>query len=121
MGERPILVVDDEQAIRDLVAEVLIGEGYVVVSVADGQEALHLIDDALPALIILDLHMPHIDGFAFMAALAERGIAVPTLVISAAANLPTHADRLGAAGFIAKPFEIPHLLTAVERHYRGGG
>lgn len=120
MENRVILVVDDEEAIRELVTEVLISEGYAVQAASDGREALTVLERILPSLILHDLNMPVFDGFAFVGELVARGIRVPTIVISAATNLPKYAADMGVAAFVAKPFDIPHLLTTVERTYRLG-
>lgn len=118
MEGRPILVVDDEGAIRDLVTDVLTSEGYTVASACDGRDALNVVERVHPSLILLDLNMPVLDGLAFVRALVARGIIVPTIFFSAAGNLAKHARDFGAVGFIAKPFEIAYLLRTVERHYQ---
>ncbi len=118
MDRRSILVVDDEDGIRELIAEVLICEGYTVASARNGRDALRVMEDTIPALILLDVNMTVLDGFGFVKALVARGIIVPTILVSAANNLAKHAKDLGAAAFVGKPFEIAHLLMTVERHYQ---
>ncbi len=118
MDSRLILVVDDEDGIRELIAEVLSSEGYTVQSACNGRDALRVMESTIPALILLDLHMTVLDGFGFVRALVARGITVPTILVSAAANLAQHARDLGAVAFIGKPFEIGHLLRTVERHHQ---
>ncbi len=116
MDNRWILVVDDEDAIRELVAEMLTFEGYTVESARNGRDALRMMGSTLPSLILLDLNMTVLDRFGFVKALVRRGITVPTILVSAAANLANHAKDLGAVAFVGKPFEIAHLLMTVERH-----
>ncbi len=118
MDDKMILVVDDEEAIRELVVEMLIGEGYTVVSACNGEDALHIIEHATPSLILLDLNMTILDGWGFVKALVVRGVVVPTILVSAAGNLAKHAADLGAVAWIRKPFDIVHLLATVGRHYR---
>ncbi len=118
MDSRWILVVDDEEVIRELVAEVLALEGYTVASARNGRDDLRVMEDTIPALILLDLHMTVLDGFGFVKALVARGVIVPTILVSAATNLAKHAKDLGAVAFVGKPFNIGHLLTTVERHYQ---
>lgn len=115
MEDGPILIVDDEEAIRDVIADLLSGEGYRVQTASNGAAALCALDRILPSLILLDLHMPVLDGFGFVAALAARGLAVPIVLVSAGTSLAKHAAALGAVGCIAKPFEIVDLLMTVER------
>lgn len=117
VADRPILVVDDEQNIRDMLAEILTEEGYSVESARDGEEALHAVKRHSPSLVLLDLNMPILDGFGFVKSLAERGIGMPIILMSAATHLRKHAADLGVVAFIGKPFEILDLLKTVEQHY----
>lgn len=118
MGRNHILVVDDEQSIRELLVEALIDEGYDVECASDGREALDAIVRTSPRLMLLDLHMPLLDARGLAASLGARGIVVPIILISAELSLAKHASDVGAVAFIAKPFEVASLLTTVERHYR---
>jgi DNA-binding response OmpR family regulator len=115
MDDRLILVVDDDEAIRALVADVLTDEGYQVETAGNGTDALRVINRVVPALL-LDLQMPPLDGFALMRVLGARGVTIPTILMSATTNLPRHATNLGAAAFIGRPFEIEHLLATVALH-----
>lgn len=118
MGRNHILVVDDEQSIRELLVDVLTEEGYDVECASDGREALDAIVRTSPRLMLLDLHMPLMDGRGLIASLRARGIAVPIVLVSAGMDIATHAADVGVVGFIAKPFEVASLLTTVKRHYR---
>ena len=108
-----VLVVDDERYIVDLLADLLEEEGYRVRPAYDGLAALAEVDRAAPDLVIADVSMPRLDGLALAARLRERGI--PTVLMSAAVSAP--ADSTIA--FVAKPFDIDHLLTVVERILNG--
>jgi DNA-binding response OmpR family regulator len=111
-----IIVVEDDEAIRTLLENVLADEGYHVSSVPTGREALRLVHHQSPHLIILDLSMPHMDGPAFIAAYHKLAIThAPILLCTATRATPAKAADLGAAGFLAKPFDLDELLAAVRR------
>ena len=116
-----VLVVDDDTSILDTVTSILTGEGYDVVSAATGEEALAAVTRSQPLLILLDMRMPVMDGWAVARALRERGIKVPIVVMTAAESAKRWADEVGAEGYLAKPFGLDDLLTAVERFRRPGG
>jgi CheY-like chemotaxis protein len=109
-----VLVVDDDPDILDAICDILEGEGYRVARARHGLEALDKVSKERPALILLDLMMPVMDGMAFAHALRERrmGDGIPIIVISADGN-PQKAASLGARGFLAKPFDIQALLDHV--------
>ena len=115
MTESPILVVDDDPAIVSVVSEILDLEGYEVETATNGQEALRVIDRLRPAIVLLDMRMPVMDGWGFARALRERGESVPILVMTAAQNARAWAEEIGAQGYLAKPFEVMDLIEAVER------
>jgi DNA-binding response OmpR family regulator len=114
--ERPILVVDDDAAILEIVADVLQDEGYPVETALNGATALEAVERAAPRLVLLDMRMPLLDGWGFARVLRERGIELPILVMTAARDAAGWADEIGAAGFLAKPFDIAELLGAVRGH-----
>jgi CheY-like chemotaxis protein len=110
-----ILVVDDDDGNRQLVAAILRDEGYEVSEAADGQQALDHLKTAQPKAIVLDLMMPVVDGFTF---LVERRklpncAAIPVLVLTAVHDLSELVGTLGVKVAIAKPFEAAALLAAV--------
>jgi CheY-like chemotaxis protein len=113
---RWILVIDDDEDIREALGDVLGDAGYSVRVAASGDEALEMLRGAdRPALILLDLMMPGMDGFGFRAAqVADPAIAsIPVVIISAGGNLATDAKRLGATGFIQKPMKLDAILREV--------
>ena len=107
MSRPLVLVVDDDPDILD-------AEGYRVCRARHGQEALAQVESERPDIILLDLMMPVMDGVAFSQALRKRPAVsdVPIVVISADGN-PQRAAAVGAAGYLAKPFDIDALLTQV--------
>ncbi|WP_242392800.1 response regulator [Anaeromyxobacter oryzisoli] len=109
-----VLVVDDDPDILDAICDILEGERYRVARARNGLEALDRVGEELPAVILLDLMMPVMDGLAFATAFRKQPLArsVPIVVISADGN-PQRAAALGAAGFLAKPFDIDALLSRV--------
>ena len=115
-----VLVVDDDTSILDTVSSILTGEGYHVVSAATGEEALAAVARKAPALILLDMRMPVMDGWAVARALRAQGITVPIVVMTAAESAKRWADEVGAEGYLAKPFGLDDLLATVER-FRGPG
>lgn len=112
----PILVVDDDTSILFMVRELLELEGYGVTTAANGEEALARIEEDPPALVLLDMRMPRLDGWGVAAALKQRGISVPVVVVTAAESARRWSEEIGASGYVAKPFDVDDLLDAVERH-----
>jgi two-component system, NtrC family, nitrogen regulation response regulator NtrX len=114
-----ILIVDDEQDIRDLVAGVLEDDGYAPRAAADSDAALAAIADRRPSLVLLDVFLKgsRLDGLDLLDEIKRRDPSLPVLVISGHGNLDTavSAIRRGAADFIEKPFEAEHLLHLVSR------
>jgi PleD family two-component response regulator len=88
-GLGPILVVDDDVAIREIVVEILELEGYPVEQAANGREALQHILNHPPSLILLDMRMPILDGWGVARALEQRGLRFPIVVMTAAHNART--------------------------------
>jgi CheY-like chemotaxis protein len=118
MAAHRILVVEDDDDIRDTLRDVLVSEGYDVDVAKDGAEALARLQAGEHAtLILLDMMMPRMDGETFMAALRGRpelaGIRV--VVISGNARARDRADALAAEACLVKPFELEDLLGVVQR------
>ena len=118
MNPKPILVVDDEPAILDMIAELLGYEGYPVVTTSEGSIALARAKDDPPALILLDLMMPGMSGWQVIAALkaSPHTRSIPVVLLSARRDLPATAKELGIVTFLAKPFDIDELLTIVHKY-----
>lgn len=111
----PILVVDDDPRVRGVVRDALEEEGWRVIVAEDGQQAT---DEALrhpPALVILDVTLPVVDGYAVAASLrATHGARLPILVMSADGQVAAKAQRIGAYGYLRKPFDLDTLVRLVE-------
>jgi len=112
---RPILVVDDDSAIRDSERQILADNGYRVVEARDGAEALRAIDVEQPALILLDVQMPGIDGPTFARELRTRLRRVPLVILTGVADPKREADRCNAEAFLRKPFDADELVRVVRR------
>ena len=113
---RAILVVDDDPVLRGLMADALTIEGYPVETASNGLEALQAMEEARPSLVILDMHMPVLDGPALVEILRQRGFDPPVLVVSATSREVRRIARdLGAAASLPKPFELDELLDLVEQ------
>ncbi|ABI57963.1 sigma-54-dependent transcriptional regulator [Alkalilimnicola ehrlichii MLHE-1] len=118
MSSAQILVVDDEQEIRDLVEEILKDEGYRVRTAHDGASAREAMRDPVPDLVLLDIWMPDVDGVTLLKEWTEGGgPACPVVMMSGHGTVETavEATRLGAWDFIEKPLSMPKLLLTVER------
>ena len=116
IARRPILVVDDDPEILAMLRDFLEGEGFAIRTATNGAEALEVLEDVAPALILLDMRMPVLDGWAFAERLRERQVAYPIVVMTAAESAGSWADEIGATGYIAKPFDVDELLQTIERH-----
>ncbi|HEX8968596.1 MAG TPA: response regulator [Chloroflexota bacterium] len=116
MTARPILVVDDDPTILAAVSEALDFEGFPVVTATNGAEALAVLDHKpRPALILLDMRMPVLDGWGFMRALQDRGLRLTVVVMTAAADARRWGHEVGAQAVLAKPFDLDELIAAVQR------
>jgi two-component system, chemotaxis family, chemotaxis protein CheY len=111
----PILVVDDDASIRDMVADVLRASGYWVREAADGAAALAAVEAERPALVLLDMLMPNVDGWEFARRIRGRA-RTPIVVLTAHRDPGRVAREIGAEDYVAKPFEIDRLLEAVATH-----
>jgi CheY-like chemotaxis protein len=117
--ERPsVLVVDDEPQVVWVLEFSLQGEGYETFTAHDGFEALDQIERHHPDLMVLDVMMPRMDGWSVLEALATLPPASRPRVVMvtalASAMDRARADRLGAAAFVPKPFDMDHLVGVLQ-------
>lgn len=112
---RKVLVVDDEPDILLTVRLALELEGYDVVEAATGEEGLTLLRDECPDIVLLDLRLPGLDGFAVLERLPDQEPEVPVIVISAHAAGATikRAFDMGCRDFITKPFTPDELVSKI--------
>ncbi len=120
---KKILVVDDESRIVDLVTSMLSKHGYDVVSASDGVEALEQVKDLKPDLVLLDIMMPKMDGTTVAEELRSRRDTenLPVVFLTSLvedAELQQEGDEIGGHLFLAKPFNLPDLLSIIDRALR---
>lgn len=120
-GGKPVLIVDDDPAILAMLRDLLESEGLVVRTASNGEEALDLLSAMAPALILLDMRMPVLDGWGFAEQCRARALAYPIVVMTAAESAKRWAEEIGATGYIAKPFDVNELLQTIERHREKDG
>ena len=112
-----ILVVDDEAEIRSLLAAVLQSKGYEVVTAEDGAAALQAVPRERPAVILMDLSMPRMNGMDALPEIKRLDAEVPVIICTAHADLATavRAMKLGAYDYLTKPFDVELLILTIER------
>ena len=120
MSKGQILVVDDEHGIRTLLSEVLNIAGFQVTMAADGLDALNQIRKNKFDLVLLDVNLPKVDGFAILEKIRASAPTQPIIMISARTEKDdvTHGLRLGADDYIRKPFSVEELVLRVENRLR---
>jgi FixJ family two-component response regulator len=112
-----IAIVDDEEAVRLALRRLLRSARMNVETFSSGAEFLESIKDNQPDCVILDLHMPQVNGFAVQARLAEAGRRVPVVIITGH-DKPENRERAlagGAAAYLRKPVDDQTLLDAIEQ------
>ena len=117
--KRVIHIVDDEDAIRRSASFMLKTSGFMVTTHASGVAFLKEAKDLEPGCVLLDVRMPEMDGLAVQAAMSERGLAFPVIVLTGHGDVSVavRAMKAGAVDFIEKPFEKAALLDAIERGF----
>jgi DNA-binding response OmpR family regulator len=124
MSAKTILVVDDEQTIREVLRRYLEREGFRVIEAADGELALQVLDEETPSLIVLDLMLPGVDGLEIARTL-RGGRSIPIVMLTARGELSDRIEglELGADDYIVKPFsprEVTLRVQAVLRRREEG-
>jgi DNA-binding response OmpR family regulator len=107
-----VLIVDDDPPLARMLALTLRGSGFDVRCATDGASALEAVEQERPDAIVLDVHMPVMDGYAFFQELRSRGVDVPVL-ISSADDSREAQRRMGAEGYLDKPFHPDALVNNV--------
>jgi excisionase family DNA binding protein len=118
VAARPrILVVDDEDTVRDLIARALLGAGYDVAVATNGPAALERLAESGTDLLITDLRMPGMDGLSLIREARKTAPGLPVIVITGFSTEETAADAvaLGVAGYLTKPFRLSRILAATAR------
>ena len=115
--ELPILIVDDDPGLRSMLETVLLEEGYQVETARNGREALDRLNQFVPALILLDLMMPVMDGWQFLLEMQKlpQAATLPIIVLSANSRQSEAARQPGVKAFLSKPFDLGKLLGYVQQ------
>jgi two-component system alkaline phosphatase synthesis response regulator PhoP len=115
VDSRPVLVVDDDPKIVELVRAYLDRAGYKVITAGDGEEALRRVDEANPCLIVLDVMLPGVDGLVLTRHLRDTSQNAPILMMSARGRVDDRIQGLveGADDYMAKPFSPAELVVRV--------
>jgi DNA-binding response OmpR family regulator len=120
-----VLVADDDAAMRALFATILKPQGFAVAEAADGVEALEQAQRLAPAILLLDMEMPRLDGFGVLEALRRRlaGRAVPVIVVTVKDDAATEARciELGAEDYLTKPIQPSSLVVRIRAVLRRVG
>ena len=115
----PVLIVEDDEDLRDMMAQMLTIEGFQAATAANGREALeYLHHTSKPNLILLDLMMPVMDGWEFRRQQKADPAIAPVPVIVLSALDPSRAAGVDAAAFLKKPLDFDRLLELVRAHCR---
>lgn len=120
MSQR-LLYADDEEELRELVKTHLSLEGYDVVTVSDGHEAVEVLMKEHFDLVLLDLKMPRMDGFAVLKFLSTRKNSPPVIMLTGLddVGIAGQCVKLGAADYLTKPYNFHELIDSVERVLAG--
>jgi two-component system, chemotaxis family, chemotaxis protein CheY len=117
--DHPILIVDDHDDVRESLEMLIQIEGFAVRTARNGLEALEeMRRKPTPCVVLLDLHMPVMDGFAFRAEQRKHAdlMAIPVVIFSGHHDVKAAASKLGIEAFFGKPFEIEDVMTLVSRY-----
>ena len=114
LHQKSLLIVDDDPDIREILQEVFRDQGFVVTTAANGEVAMHALTSIHPDVIVLDIHMPIMDGVAFANAYQARpGPHAPIVVFSTAAETP-RVRAIKPASVISKPCDLDTIIATVE-------
>ena len=110
-----MLIVDDDVALLDAERQLLSDHGFSVVTARGGEEAMLALHREPPAMIVLDIQMPGLDGPSFARRLREQLRHVPLVVLTGASDPRHEADRCNAEAYLSKPFQADQLVNTVRR------
>jgi two-component system response regulator (stage 0 sporulation protein F) len=110
-----ILIVDDEQSVREVLSEYFIEQGYSVESASGGEEALALVRRSTPDLVLLDVRMPGIDGVETLRRIRDAAPDISVIMVTANEDVALAREtlKLGALDYVAKPFDFVYLERAI--------
>ena len=119
---KAVLIIEDDEEVRNIAARVLELEGYRVLQAEDGEEGMRLVRESQVALVLLDLRLPGLDGWAVLEQIKSEPelSAISVIVFTASVGVPQHerALSMGAADYLVKPLSAAKLRKAVARILR---
>lgn len=117
MAGEKILIIDDSDALRSLLESILPFAGYRAVSAATGRDGLNLVEQAQPDVILTDLELPDMSGLKILEDLNERGITIPTIMMTGygSEGIAARALQLGVRDYLIKPFTTEEVIASIER------
>ena len=112
-----VLIVDDEEALRTILSSELNSAGYEVETASDGSEGITEVKNKKFDLVLLDIHMPKLDGFEVLKYIKKEHPAVKVIMLTGFADLKNaiESKKFGAEDFVSKPYDLVDLLTTIER------
>ena len=115
MPPKKILVVDDEPEVRKLMEHFLTGKGFEVRVAENGRLGLATLETFKPDLVLLDMHMPELDGAGTLREVARRWPTLPVIMVTVNEDVETTSRllQLGAADYVPKPFDLDYLEQAI--------
>ena len=117
-----VLVIEDEELIREIIVSLLNARGFSVIAAGDGRFGLQLLKEIVPDLILCDVRMPGLDGYEVLRAVRQDPITatVPFIFLTAETNqdVLSQGQILSANGYLTKPFATGDLLKAIATHLR---
>jgi two-component system, LuxR family, response regulator FixJ len=114
---KQIFIVDDDESVRRALSVLLVTYGFTVGTFASAEEFFHAVSNNVPGCLILDIHMPGLDGWETLQHLFTSGSSRPVIIISADKNegLNEKALKAGAVGFLQKPFNDQELVDLINK------
>jgi CheY-like chemotaxis protein len=117
-----VLVIEDEEILRESILNILKTNGFNAIEAEDGRSGLQLAKEFIPDLILCDVRMPGFDGYDVLKALRQDSLtaSIPLLFLTADSlqNVMRQGEQLGANGYLTKPFSTAQLVEAVRRELR---
>jgi DNA-binding response OmpR family regulator len=115
MPPKKILVVDDEPEVRKLMEHFLTEKGFEVRVAENGRLGLAVLETFTPDLVLLDMHMPELDGAGALREIARRWPSLPVIMVTVNEDVETTSRllQLGAADYVPKPFDLDYLEQAI--------
>lgn len=120
-AKQTVMIIDDQPGIRRLLAEVLAEQGFEVITATNGYEGVQQAKESKPALILMDMKMPGMDGIETLRELKRLGLGDNVIMMTAYGELDlvNEAREMGAAAYITKPFDIIALCQMVKENING--